>query len=81
MVYDCDMKFQRPVPEPILKYVASLARLGAYDYARACSEEEFHLSRASSENDATRIRARRDAYLGQWANMKQQIVDILAVYR
>jgi hypothetical protein len=75
------MRFALPVPNLILRYVACLARLSALDYARAQSEEKFHLPYAANEDCASQIRARRDGYLAKWAIKKERIADILAPYR
>jgi hypothetical protein len=75
------MQFVLAVPEPIIKYVVGLARLGALDYARAQDEEKLHLPHAANEDHASQIRAQRDRYVERWANKKQQIADILAPYR
>lgn len=75
------MQFAFPVPELIRKHVVCLARLGVLDYARAWSEENFHLPYAANEENASQIRARRDEYIAKWAGKKRQIADILGPYR
>ena len=75
------MKLVLPLPDLTRKYVVCLARLSALDYARAQSEEKFHLPYAANEDHASQIRAHRDGYLVKWAAKKQRIADILAPYR